>query len=171
MRYRRVYQKGGCYFFTVVTHHRRKILTQPDAVARLREAFRHVMQTRPFVLEALVVLPDHLHCLWRLPQDDNDFSTRWMLIKRYFSLGFAGGLDQSREKNIWQRRFWEHLIRNEEDWKSHMDYIHYNPVKHGYVQLPADWEYSSFHRMVERGLYPADWGSIGSPTMPDTDWE
>ncbi|RJQ78923.1 MAG: transposase, partial [Desulfobacteraceae bacterium] len=167
MQYRRLYRKGGVYFFTVVTHDRKKILTQPSAIERLRQSFRHVMQTRPFVLEAIAVLPDHLHCIWHMPEDDADFSTRWMLIKRHFSIHFGSSGNPRREKQIWQRRFWEHCIRDEEDRQRHLDYIHYNPVKHGYAMRPADWEHSSFLRMAEQGLYPKNWGMSVPQTIKD----
>ncbi len=122
----------------------------------------------------MVVLPDHLHCIWRLPENDDDFSTRWRLIKHYFSrahAGDAGALDVSRrskdEKALWQRRFWEHLIRGEEDWRRHMDYVHYNPVKHGYVAAPVDWPYSTFARSVKKGWYPPDWGTKEPDSIRD----
>ncbi|MBE9136315.1 transposase [Nodosilinea sp. LEGE 07088] len=162
MEYRRYYQNGGSYFFTVVTENRRPLLTQH--IDRLRNAFRHSMERYPFVIEGIVVLPDHLHTLWRLPDGDDDFSLRWMVIKRKFSAGLKPGIVNAskrakREKGIWQRRFWEHCIRDERDWRCHLDYIHYNPVKHGYCHKPADWPYSSFHRSVRQGLYTADWSS------------
>lgn len=156
--YRRLYRQQGWYFFTVITYNREKILDQPDYLKRLRHAFSHVMKKLPFTPDAIVVLPDHIHCIWRLPSDDDDFSTRWRLIKRYFSIGMNTSLTKRAEKKVWQRRFWEHLLRNEKDWRTHMDYIHYNPVKHGYVQSPRDWPYGSFQRAVRQGLYPADWG-------------
>lgn len=156
--YRRVYQPGGCYFFTLVTHGRRPILTRPENIHRLRAAFRHVAVTRPFEMQAIVVLPDHLHCLWRLPEDDKDFSIRWRLVKRYFSVGLEAGVNGRREKNVWQRRYWEHCIRDEGDWRCHMDYVHYNPVRHGLVAAPNDWPHSSFRRAVERGWYEPNWG-------------
>jgi putative transposase len=138
MQYRRFYRDGGIYFFTVVTHGRKRLLTQPEAIDRLRQSFRHVMQTRPFVLEAVVVLPDHLHCIWHMPKGDSDFSMRWMLVKRHFSIHFDASRNVRREKEIWQRRLWEHCVRDEDDWRRHMDYIRYNPVKHGYVARPVD---------------------------------
>lgn len=156
--YRRLYPQQGWYFFTVITYNREKMLIQPDNLKRLRHAFLHVMKKLPFTIDAIVVLPDHIHCIWRLPPDDDDFSTRWRLIKRYFSIGMNTSLTKRAEKKVWQRRFWEHLLRNERDWGTHMDYIHYNPVKHGYVQSPGEWPYGSFQRAVRQGLYPADWG-------------
>ncbi|NJO52668.1 MAG: transposase [Leptolyngbyaceae cyanobacterium RM2_2_4] len=162
MEYRRYYQSGGTYFFTVVTEHRQPLLI--DHIDQLRAAFWHVMKRYPFIIEGIVILPDHLHTLWHLPDGDSNFSLRWMLIKRKFSAGFKTELvnlskQAKREKEIWQRRFWEHCIRNEEDWRRHMDYIHYNPVKHGYCSTPAEWQYSSFRRSVKQGLYTADWGN------------
>jgi putative transposase len=161
MDYRRYYQAGGTYFFTVVTENREPLLIQN--IDRLRVSFHHGMQRYPFVIDGLVVLPDHLHTLWRLPDGDDNFSIRWMVIKRKFSAGLTANFvntskQQKREKGIWQRRFWEHCIRDERDWGRHMDYVHYNPVKHGYCAKPADWPYSSFHRAVKEGLYEADWG-------------
>ena len=163
--YRRLYRQQGWYFFTVVTYNREKILIQPDNLIRLRQSFRYVMKKLPFRMDAVVILPDHIHCIWRLPPDDDDFSTRWRLIKRYFSISMNASLTKRAEKKVWQRRFWEHLLRNEADWHTHMDYIHYNPVKHGYVQSPYDWPYGSFRRAVKQGLYPADWGAMEPPDI------
>ena len=161
MKYRRLYVEGGTYFFTLVTENRRAILVKN--VENLRSAFKHVMRNRPFSIEAMVVLPDHLHAIWKLPDNDSDYSTRWMLIKKRFSsflqtTKVSAKKSHRREKGIWQRRFWEHLIRDENDLKRHFDYIHYNPVKHRYVNKPMDWECSSFSRWVQKGLYPPDWG-------------
>jgi len=139
--YRRVYVKGGTYFFTVVTHERKPFLCNTQAITRLRSAFRYAMKKYPFHIKGIVILPDHLHCIWKLPDNDADFSKRWNLIKRYFSIGMNGNLNHRREKNIWQRRFWEHLIRDEDDFNRCLDYIHYNPVKHGYVNDPSHWPY------------------------------
>jgi putative transposase len=139
--YRRLYKPGGQYFFTVVTHQRRPILVAN--IERLRGAFRHVMTVRPFKMDAVVVLPDHLHCIWCLPENDQDFSTRWSIIKRYFSTvidksNINPSLENKRERGVWQRRFWEHCLGDEDDWRRHMDYIHFNPVKHGYVSSPRE---------------------------------
>ena len=169
MDYRRLYIPGGCYFFTVVTEDRRPVLI--DQIDRLRAAFRAVLEKDPWEIDAIVVLPDHLHTLWRLPEGDVDYSLRWMLIKRNFSSGLPAqartrSKTSKREKGIWQRRFFEHAIRGEEDWRRHMDYIHYNPVKHGYVVHPAEWPYSSFRTMVAKGLYAADWTLGASPSLP-----
>ena len=157
--YRRAYQPGGCYFFTLVTHQRQPWLTQPANIERLRLAFRTVKAVRPFEMDALVIMPDHLHCLWRLPEGDSDFSERWRQIKRFVSIGVEAKTNARGEKLLWQRRFWEHVIRDQADWNKHMDYIHYNPVKHGYVNNPADWAHSSFNRALERGWYEANWGT------------
>ncbi len=159
MKYRRFYQSGAIYFFTVVTEDRKPLLI--DNIERLRSAFRLCKDRYPFDIEAIVVLPDHLHTLWKLPEGDKDFSKRWMVIKRKFSSGLPCGTvnaskAKKREKGIWQRRFWEHYIRNEEDWRRHVDYIHFNPVKHGYVSEPQDWPYSSYLQSVRKGWYETD---------------
>ncbi|MDR3415881.1 MAG: transposase [Nevskia sp.] len=136
-----------------------------EHIGLLRESFRQVWRLRPFSIEAIAVLPDHLHCIWTLPPDDSDFSTRWRRIKGLFAQGIAAGerLSERRlaknERGIWQRRFWEHMIRDERDYTVHADYIHYNPVKHGYAKCAADWPYSSFHRFVRAGVYPIDWAA------------
>ncbi|MBL3616590.1 MAG: transposase [gamma proteobacterium endosymbiont of Lamellibrachia anaximandri] len=157
--YRRCYQDGGCYFFTVVTHHRQPLLASPKIIDRLRQGFRHIRQKHPFEIDAIVVLPDHLHSIWRLPENDRNFSTRWRLLKYYVST--------ADDRKIWQPRFWEHLIRDEQDWQRHMDYIHYNPVKHGLVNMPADWEFSSFHRALRQGFYLAEWGAVEPDSIVD----
>jgi len=159
MEYRRFYQPGARYFFTVVTAKRKPILI--DNIDRLREAFKMCVKRYPFEIEAMVVLPDHLHTIWRLPEEDADFSKRWMIIKRQFSSGLpreatSPSKIKKREKGIWQRRFWEHCIRNEDDWRRHMDYIHFNPIKHGYADKPGDWQYSSFQKAVDKGWYESN---------------
>lgn len=156
MQYRRVYVPGARYFFTVVTGNRVPLLI--EHIDRLRTSFRLCLSRHPFDIEAIVVMPDHLHTLWRLPDGDADFSTRWMVIKRHFSSGFphqpvGPSKARKREKGIWQRRFWEHLIRDDNDWRRHVDYIHYNPVKHGVVDKPEDWSHGSYHRAVRNGWY------------------
>ncbi len=168
MDYRRYFQPGGSYFFTVVTENRQPILI--EHIDRLRDAFRHGLERHPFKIDGIVILPDHLHTIWQLPDGDHDFSTRWMVIKRKFSTGLSvSPTNQSkrskREKGIWQRRFWEHCIRDEADWRQHMDYIHYNPVKHGYCESPADWPHSSFNRSLHQGFYSPDWGTTPPPTI------
>ncbi|ADE14795.1 protein of unknown function DUF1568 [Nitrosococcus halophilus Nc 4] len=150
-RYRRTYIEGGCYFFTVVTCRRRPLFAYPETVALLRSAFRKVMTERPFTVDGIVVLPDHLHCLWLLPKGDSDFSSRWREIKKHVSRRFPDSRNLRNEKTIWQRRFWEHAIRDEQDWRRHMDYIHFNPVKHGLASSPPEWPWSSFLKCVEKG--------------------
>ncbi len=157
--YRRYYQPGGYYFFTLATYRRRKLFCFTQHVQHLKAAIIQVKKKHPFHLNAIVILPDHLHCLWKLPKNDTDFSTRWRLIKRYFSMTICTSINHRKEKQVWQRRFWEHHIRNENDWQKHMDYIHYNPVKHGLVQTPADWPHSSFYYWVNKKMYEKDWGS------------
>jgi putative transposase len=159
MHYKRNYQKGGNYFFTLVTYKRRPLFKQTQNVSLFKTALNKTKKNYPFSLNAFVILPDHLHCLWKLPKNDNDFSTRWRLIKRYFSMEINTLINNRKEKEVWQNRFWEHTIRNEEDWEKHMDYIHYNPVKHGLVNLPSQWKESSFHYWVEKGIYEKTWGS------------
>jgi putative transposase len=157
--------KGGCYFFTVNLAERRGNDLLIRHVEDLRAAFRETRRDHPFAIEGMVILPDHLHCLWRLPPDDDDFPTRWRLIKSRFSHRIETGerISTSRqrkgERGIWQRRYWEHGIRDERDYRMHLDYIHYNPVKHGYVWAAKDWAYSTFHRYVARGAYPLDWAA------------
>lgn len=161
--YRRAWHPGGTYFFTVnlLNRSRNDLLIRHINV--LREAVRLVRETHPFIIHAWVVLPDHLHCVIELPQGDIDFSVRWRLIKSHFSkaLPATEAISSSRsrrnERGIWQRRFWEHLIRDEQDFSAHMDYVHINPQKHGLVSKVVDWPYSTFHRLVEQGIYPRNW--------------
>ncbi len=164
--YRRNFIPGGSYFFTVNLAERRlRLLT--DNVDQLREAFRYARARHPFSIAAAVVLPDHLHMIWTLPEADADFALRWRLIKSAFSRRLAAGehVSPSRsdrgERGIWQRRYWEHTVRNEDDFARHADYIHFNPVKHGHVERVRDWPYSTFHRFIQLGVYPADWAGDG----------
>jgi len=168
MRYRRVFAEKGCYFFTVVTEKRRPIFANNDSLVLLREAFKYVMLKWPFTIDAMVVLPDHLHCIWSLPSNDADFSTRWRLIKTYFSKQYQHQIPvtnknriNKQQQGIWQHRFWEHCLRDENDLVRHIEYIHYNPVKHGYVERAVDWEASSFQRYVKQGLVEEHWGIDG----------
>ena len=166
MKYRRLKAPGSSSFFTVVTFDRRKIFTDEQTVALLRRAIEVVQARRPFQVEAAVILPDHLHMIWRLPDGDSDYATRWRLIKSYFTRRRPGAREypttRSRQSKgegaVWQRRYWEHLIRDEGDWRRHVNYIHYNPVKHGLAQSPVAWRYSSFHTFVKQGYYSIDWG-------------
>ena len=143
MNYRRDYTFGATYFFTVVTFSRRKIFDDPEAVARLRAAFSGEMTRRPFYIDAIVIMPDHLHTIWTLPEEDRDYSIRWRNIKRSLTTTTLseqrpvvfGSRKRKQEQAIWQRRFWEHRIRDENDFNNHVDYIHYNPVKHGVRSL------------------------------------
>jgi putative transposase len=160
--YRRAFVPGGWYFFTVALADRRSALLT-EQIALLRAAFRSAREHHPFTIEAIVILPEHLHSIWRLPEGDDDFPARWRLIKAAFSRGLPAGEHISRsrrrkgERGIWQRRYWEHAICDAGDYARHLDYIHFNPVKHRYVRRVRDWPYSSFHRMVRLGAYPEDW--------------
>jgi putative transposase len=166
--YRRWCVPGATYCFTVVTCRRTPIFHDLTAVRLLGEVMRAVRGRFPFCVPAIVLLPDHLHCLWTLPHGDADFSVRWNQIKRRFSESWLslGGAEvppgPSRavkgERGVWQRRFWEHVVRDEDDLERCAEYIHYNPVKHGYATCPWDWPWSSFRRFVRAGHYPADWG-------------
>lgn len=162
MRYRRADVAGGSYFFTVnLLEHQQGLLV--EYVDVLREVMRNVKSAHPFHIDAMVILPDHLHALWTLPVDDYDYPTRWMLIKAGFSRRIPAGERRNKsrimkgERGIWQRRYWEHLIRDARDYARHVDYVHWNPIKHGLVQRLADWPHSTFHRYVESGIYPPDW--------------
>ncbi|MGA4323921.1 REP-associated tyrosine transposase [Ectopseudomonas hydrolytica] len=164
--YRRAREQGACYFFTLVSHQRRPLLTEAPVRAALRGAIEQVRQGYPFAIHGWVLLPDHLHCLWQLPPGDAEFGLRWSMIKRLTSqaLPQSEGISLSRrlrrEAGLWQRRFWEHRIRDEQDLRRHLDYLHWNPVRHGLVQQVVDWPWSSFHRLVREGVYPADWGEV-----------
>ena len=165
--YRRNYQASGCYFFTLVTHQRTPFFSTANNVQLFKSALKNVKNKRPFNLNAIVILPDHLHCLWHLPGHDTDYSTRWRLIKSNFSKQLTTSVNHRNEKPVWQRRFWEHTIRSEDDWRRHIEYIHYNPVKHGLVSAPKDWPHSSFHSWVKRGAYDISWGSSEAITFDD----
>jgi putative transposase len=162
--YIRALVPGGTFFFTVALLERRRGLLT-ERIDDLRSVFADARRRRPFTIDAIVVLPDHLHCIWTLPPGDGDFSGRWHHIKARFSAGIPRSerLSARRvkkgERGIWQRRFWEHVIRDEIDLERHFHYIHYNPVKHGHVARVADWPYSSFHRCVKEGIYPRDWAA------------
>ena len=162
MQYRRANTPGACYFFTVNLAERNKTLLT-DHVDELRAVFAIIKQSHPFTINAIVILPDHLHTLWQLPENDADFPTRWRLIKSTFSraLQQTEHISTSRrkkgERGVWQRRYWEHLIRDDQDFEKHVDYIQYNPVKHGYVQSPVDWPYSNIHHHIRKGIIQTNW--------------
>ena len=162
--YTRAFAPGGTFFFTVNLADRSTTLLT-DHIEALRDSVRRVRETHPFYIDAMVVLPEHLHAIWTLPEGDTDYPTRWALIKMGFSrrLARVERINASRkrkgERGIWQRRYWEHQIRDEDDFARHVDYIHCNPVKHGYVSAPRDWPHSSFHRYVRDGILPADWAT------------
>jgi len=165
--FRRAVVPGATYFFTVTTFQRMKVLTNAPFYSALKSALTQVNAEHPFTLDAFVLLPDHLHCIWTLPLGDASYALRWNLIKRFVSQAtrhlvespISRSRQQRRELGLWQRRFWEHQIRDEQDLIKHVEYIHWNPVKHGYVARVRDWPYSSFHRYVREGLYPLDWAS------------
>jgi putative transposase len=169
-RYLRYFVRGGMYFFTVVTHERRPILTTDLGRACLHNALETIRAGLPFNLTAIVLLPDHLHTIWTMPPGDAGYSRRWRRIKEEFTEAFLQGGGQEgtvsasrrkrQERGIWQRRFWEHTLEDEGDFERHMDYIHYNPVKHGFVKCPGNWPYSSFHRLVKEKVYPESWGCV-----------
>ena len=165
VRYRRNLVPGGTFFFTVAMEDRGS-----DVLVRRiddsRDAFRHVRSARPFDIDAIVILPEHLHALITLPEGDSDFPTRLRLIKTRFtkSVGEAGSAIKARDgtgRVLWERRFWEHTIRDDRDYARHVDYIHYNAVKHGYVGRAVDWPHSSVHRFIREGILEADWGGGG----------
>jgi putative transposase len=161
VRYRRNRVQGGTYFFTVTLADRRSTALV-DHIDMLRAAFRTTRQERPFTIDAIVILPDYLHAILTLPQGDTDFSGRWRRIKGHFSTRMiAAGAALKRRGNgdlaLWQRRYWEHTIRDDGDFERHIDYIHFNPVKHQLVTRVRDWLHSSFHLYVRRGILPADW--------------
>ena len=166
-QYERSFQPGGTFFFTVVTNFRKPLFKSPAARRLLGDVLRSVKVVKPFENIAMVLLPDHLHCLWRLPENDSDYSMRWKMIKGRFTKAWlaGGGKETGRshvrirraERGVWQRRFWEHTVRDEEELGRILDYIHYNPVKHGHVRCPHDWPFSSFVECVQKGWYQEDW--------------
>ena len=166
MRYRRANVQGGCYFFTVALANRKTALLV-EHIDTLRHAFRLIRKRHPFEIVAMAVMPEHLHTVWQMPQGDADFALRWALIKSAFSRSIPKheyirpSHESKRERGIWQRRYWEHLIRDDEDLERHVNYIHYNPVKHGHATSPWDWPHSSLRQCAARGWYPDNW-SIAS---------
>jgi putative transposase len=170
VRYRRNRIAGGKFFFTLTLADRQSTALV-DHVGALRAAFRVTRQERPFAIDAIVILPDHLHAILSLPADDADFPGRWRRVKGYFSTHLLeAGRDIKRHRNgelaLWQRRYWEHTIRDDGDFARHVDYIHYNPMKHGLVKRVCDWPHSSFHLYVRRGILTLDWaGDVGGSTL------
>jgi putative transposase len=170
--YRRARIDGGTYFFTVTTFRRQPFLTDADVRAALRAGIARVRTTHPFIIGAWALLPDHMHAVWTLPPNDRDFSTRWRVIKRTVTQQCRARLHRPewmtprralrQQSTLWQHRFWEHTVRDELDFERHVNYIHWNPVKHGYVRQVADWPYSSFRRYVKQGLLPRNWGGTGA---------
>ncbi len=163
--YHRYRIPGGTYFFTVnllERHHNDLLIRHIDI---LREAVKDTRKRWPFHIDSWVVLPDHLHCVWTLPEGDQDNSNRWRVIKQTFSKALPISERRSAvrisrgERGIWQRRFWEHLIVDDADYVAHVDYCHINPLKHGLVEKVAEWPFSTFHRYVASGIYPINWAS------------
>lgn len=172
VHYRRNRLPGGTYFFTV-TLRDRGADTLTRHIDTLRTVMRETRARRPFRTEAIVVLPDHLHAIWTLPDGDADYPGRWRSIKAAFAmrLGKAGMALQKNAKgevDLWQRRYWEHTISNDADYASHVDYLHFNPVKHGHVQSVRDWPHSSFHRFVRDGKLKEDWGGAISEAVAES---
>jgi putative transposase len=170
--YRRARVPGATYFFTVNLRDRSSDLLVRE-IELLRATVRATKARHPFYIDAWVVLPEHMHCLWTLPEGDADFALRWTVIKFAFAKRLpltepvSCRLKARGERGIWQRRYWEHLIRDERDYRHHFDYIHFNAKKHGHVEHVVDWPYSSFHRAVRGGIYPQDWcGSADEPSNP-----
>ena len=164
VNYRRNRLPGGTYFFTVTLRDRtsRRLVEQ---MVELRSALRQVKRELPFHIDAMVVMPEHLHAVWTLPPGDDDYAGRWRLIKSRFTRALIRtgvGLRRNEKGvyDLWQRRYWEHTVRDETDLERHVDYIHYNPVKHGHVKRVCDWPYSTFHRYVKAGVYPLDWAGV-----------
>jgi putative transposase len=170
--FRRSVVPGATYFFTVNTYQRLRVLTDSPFYGALKNALQQVKTEHPFTIDAFVLLPNHLHCIWTLPPGDANYALRWNFTKRLVSQAtrqfveppINNSRQQRRELGLWQRRFWEHQIRDEQDFIKHVEYIHWNPVKHGYVIRVKDWPYSSFHRYVRQGLYPLDWASVDEAT-------
>lgn len=179
-QYRRYYLPGGTFFLTLVTCNRRLLFKSAGNIDPLRHAVARVKKEKPFIILGAVILPEHIHFLWQLPPDDSNYSQRVSRLKVLFTRSLHGknALSQDvsasrrkhRESNVWQRRFWEHTISNETDFQQHLDYIHYNPVKHGLVSCPHFWQYSSFSRWVDKKIYSQNWGCVcgnRNPQVPN----
>jgi len=169
--YIRAIWPGGSFFFTLVTYNRQPIFKDIHSRRLLRKAWLLSMRKKPFYLEAICLLPEHIHFIMRLPENEIDYSTRIASIKGRFTKIFLSEIKTADfgtrrrgkgERTVWQHRFWEHMIKDENDFIRHVEYIHYNPVKHGHVQRVRDWPWSSFHRYVRQGVYPFDWGGINT---------
>jgi putative transposase len=178
--YRRNYE-GRVFFFTLVTRNRQKLFANEAASTALGQIYRQTAKERPWTTEVIVLLPDHLHMIWRLPPEDSDYSKRIAILKKRFTQWYLTGKGveadipvgqrRHRLRGVWQRRFWEHTIRDARDYRMHLDYIHTNPVKHGYVARPADWPWSSFHRYVKMEWYEKDWcGRVDLPEQVEYHW-
>ena len=173
--YIRSHATGGTYFFTVNLAQRKNNDLLVRHIDELRYACHYTKQRHPMDIEAMVVLPEHLHCIWLLPEGDDDYPMRWRLLKSHFSRQIQKNefVSDSRlrknERGVWQRRYWEHQIRDETDYQRHLDYIHYNPVKHGYVDKAVDWRYSSIHRWIKLGIYTENWAAL--PELIEQNWE
>ncbi len=179
--YRRWYVPGGTFFFTLVTCDRRRFLADEPARTSLRRAIEEVRNKLPFEITAMVLLPDHLHAVLTLPADDNNYPLRWKRIKELFTRNYltAGGSEvapnasrqRSGERGVWQRRYWEHTVEDDDDLKQCVDYVHWNPKKHGYVSNVRDWPWSSFHRFIQAGEYTLDWGADDPcPGYDEPEW-
>jgi putative transposase len=170
--YRRNTVKGGRYFFTVNLTDRASCLLTEN-ITLLRQSIAYVMHKHPFHIDAMVVLPDHMHAIWTLPENDADYALRWRLIKTHFSRHIAKTekISQSRiskgERGIWQRRYWEHTIKDDRDFANHVDYIHINPVKHGYVSRATEWPHSSIHKYIKAGKLPTNWAGDKNAKLSD----
>jgi putative transposase len=179
-QYIRAFAPGCTFFFTLVTYRRRPLFRSSTARRILREAIAETRRRRPFTIDAFVLLPDHLHTLWALPDGDGDFSTRWRKIKEAFTRGYlavggrearvTSGQAAKAQRGVWQQRFWEHTIRDEVDFERHVDYIHFNPVKHGLVECPHAWPWSTFRQWVAKGVYDWNWCcacNLRRPRLPN----
>ena len=179
--YRRPHIPGGTYFITQVPYQRVPWLCGDVGRQALREAIITVKKSHLFSVDAIVLLPEHFHCLLTLPSDDADFSIRLKLIKIHVTRHYGSVLNINRpvspsrqkrgERNLWQRRYWEHWIRDERDFATHCDYIHYNPVRHGLCKAPQDCPFSNVHRFIAEGIYRSDWGQDESPVIPHDVWD
>jgi len=173
--YRRAIVPGGTYFFTQVTYQRKPWLCSEIGRQSLRQGLQRLQKVYPFSLDAIVLLPDHFHCIWTLPEGDSNYSGRWRYLKGFVTRRCSHKLElniqittsrqKRKESNLWQRRYWEHLIKDEQDFANCCNYIHYNPVKHGLCKSPKDWEFSSFKKFVKQGIYSMDWGTDKIPNI------